>query len=52
MENIGWTERKSNVEGLEMLEEKLAIVKTIVRRKNNWIGPVMRGEGLLREVIA
>ena len=27
------------------------MMMTIVRRKKNWIGHVIRGEGLLREVI-
>jgi len=43
MEKIAWTDHKTNVEMLEILEEKLSIVKTIVRSKNNWIGHVMRG---------
>jgi len=29
--------------------DKQSIVKTIVRRKMNWIGHVMKGEGLLME---
>jgi len=51
IKKIAWTDRKTNVEVLEMLGEKQVIVKTIVRRKKNWIGHVMRGEGLLREVM-
>jgi len=31
--------------------ESRAIVHTIVKRKNNWVGYVMRGNGLLREVM-
>jgi len=46
MEKIAWTDRKTNLEVLEMLGEKQSIVETNVRRKKNH---VMRGEGLLRE---
>jgi len=38
------------VEVLEKLEEKQARVAAI-KRKNNWIGHVLRGGGLLREQI-
>jgi len=33
MEKIAWTYRKTNVEVLEMLQEKQSIVKTIIGRK-------------------
>jgi len=37
MENRGLTDWKRNVEVLEMLGEKQSIVKTIKRRKKNWM---------------
>jgi len=34
-----------------MLGEKQSILKTIIRRKRNWIGHMIREESLLREVM-
>ena len=31
--------------------EKRSMVETIVRRKKNWIGHIMRGDGLMKEVM-
>ena len=31
--------------------EKRSMVETIVRRKKNWIGHIMRGDGLMKEVV-
>ena len=42
MNKIVWTDRKTNVKVLEMLDEKKKIVETIVRRKNNLIGHLLR----------
>jgi len=51
MGKIAWIDQKTNVEMLEMLGEKQAIVTTLVRRKKNWIGHMLKGDGLLREVM-
>ena len=51
MERISWTEKRTNEEVLNLVGEKRAMVETIVRRKKSWMGHIMRGEGLLREVI-
>ena len=47
---IIWTDRKTNVELLEMLGEKRKMVETIVRRKK-WIGHILRGESMPREIM-
>src|SRR5207244_4589662 len=41
----------SNEEVLEAVVERRRIVETIVRRKKNWIGKVVRGDGLLKLVL-
>ena len=51
MERISWTEKITNEEVLRRVGESRTMMMTIVRRKKNWIGHVIRGEGLLREVI-
>jgi hypothetical protein len=51
MEKISWTEKKSNDEVLQIVGEERKMVETVIKRKKNWIGHVLRHEGLLREVI-
>src|SRR6218665_3796969 len=51
MENISWRDMKTNEEGLQLVQEKRSLVDVIGRRKKNWIGHMLRGESLLKEVI-
>ena len=51
MEKISWTEKKTNDEVLALVGEERRLVDVIVERKKRWIGHVLRGDGLLREVI-
>jgi hypothetical protein len=51
MEKISWTERKTNEEVLHIVGERKCLVEMITKRKKNWIGHVIRGEGILKEVI-
>ena len=51
MERISWTKKITNEEVLRRVGEKRSMVETIVRRKKNWIGHIMRGDGLMKEVI-
>ena len=51
MEKISWTENKTNDEVLELVGEDRRLVDVIVERKKRWIDHVLRGDGLLREVI-
>src|SRR6218665_1913785 len=49
MEKISWRDMKTNEEVLQLVQEKEAL--WIWRRKKNWIGHILRGESLLKEVI-
>ena len=51
MERISWTEKITNEEVLRRVGEERTMLATIVRRKKNWIGHVMRGDGLMKEVM-
>jgi hypothetical protein len=51
MEKISWTEKKSNEEVLQMVGEKRKLVEVIVQRKKRWIGHILRGDGLMKEVM-
>ena len=44
MERISWTEKITSEEVLRRVGEKRSMVETIVRRKKNWIGHIMRGK--------
>ena len=51
MERISWTEKITNEEVLRRVGEKRSMVETIIRRKKNWMGHIMRGDGLMKEVM-
>src|SRR6218665_935966 len=51
MEKISWRDMKTNEEVLQMVQEERSLIDVIWRRKKNWIGHILRGESLLREVI-
>ena len=51
MEKISWKEKKTNENVLEMVGETRKLVDVILERKKNWIGHVLRGDGLLKEVM-
>jgi len=51
MERVSWKDRRTNEEILNMIGEKRSMVETIVKRKKNWIGHIIRGDGLLKDVI-
>src|SRR3981081_604879 len=50
MRKVSWTEKKSNESVLQEVGER-CFLETIRRRKKNWIGHALRGEGLMREVM-
>jgi len=50
MLKLSWKEKQTNDNVLQLVEEKRSLVDTISRRKKNWLGHIMRGEGLLRNV--
>jgi len=51
MENISWTEHVSNEEVLKLVEEERSLLMTIRMRQRNWMGHIMRGDLLQREII-
>jgi hypothetical protein len=51
MEKVSWTDKITNEEILRKVGEQRSIIKTIMNRKKNWIGHVLRGDNLLKEVI-
>ena len=50
MARVSWKDKKTNEEVLQMVNER-SLLQTILERKKNWIGHVLRGEGLMMEVI-
>src|SRR6267154_1448548 len=51
LEKISWSDKMKNEEVLERVEEKRCLIKTISKRKKNWLGHVLRGVGLLEDVM-
>ena len=51
MEKISWRDMKTNEEVLQMVQEERCLMEVILRRKKNWIGHIVRGKSLLREVM-
>ena len=50
MEKIDWRDHITNEEVLAKVQENRSILKVIKQRKANWIGHILRGEGLLRDI--
>jgi len=50
MERIGWTEHKTNEKVLKKVEEKRSLMDIRTRQKN-WIGHILRGNSLQREIM-
>jgi hypothetical protein len=51
MEKISWTDRVRNDEVLHKVKEERNNLRTIKRRKANWIGYILRRNCLLKHVI-
>ena len=50
MENIKWSEKVTNEKVLERIGGKRTLLNTILSRKVNWIGHILRGNCLLHNV--
>ena len=50
LENISWEQKIRNEEVLRRVKENRCLITTIYRRHKNWIGHILRGAGLLRDV--
>ena len=51
LENISWEQKIRNEEVLRRVKENRCLITTIYRRQKNWIGHILRGDGLLRDVM-
>ena len=51
IEGISWKDHMKNEEVLSRVGERRTLIETIVRRKKNWIGHVLRGQGTLKKII-
>jgi len=51
MEKVSWKDRKTNEEVLSAVSEERSLVNTILHRKKNWIGHILRNDCLMRDVI-
>jgi hypothetical protein len=51
MQKISWQQRKTNEEVLDSINERRSLLSTIIKRKKNWIGHILRGDGLMKTVI-
>ena len=51
MEKISWTDKITNEEVLTRVGIDRQLISTLRNRKKSWIGHVLRGDGLLKEVI-
>ena len=51
IEKINWSDKITNKEVLEKVGERQSLVEAVMKRKKNRIGHVVRGEGLLRDVV-
>lgn len=51
MERVSWVDRVSNVEVLGRVSAERELMNRVRRRQRNWIGHVLRGNSLFRDVI-
>ena len=51
MEKINWRDKITNEQVLEIVKEKRTLINVIRSRTKKWIGHVLRGNGLLKEII-
>ena len=51
MEKISWTDKITNEEVLERVGIVRQLMSTLRMRKKSWVGHVLRGDGLLKDVI-
>ena len=51
MLKISWRDHKTNEEVLRMVEEERTLITTIRRRQKTWIGHILRGNGLLKDIM-
>src|SRR5215510_3849187 len=48
---VSWTEKKTYEEVLRMVGQSRKLIETLLERKKNWMGHVLRGDGLMLKVM-
>ena len=48
MGKVSWMDKRTNEQVLSSMNEKRSLIKTIWDRNKNWIGHVIRGDGLMK----
>ena len=48
MEKVSWKDKKTNEEVLNSVGEERSFVGIVLKRKKNWIGHTVQGDGLLK----
>src|SRR6476619_8406876 len=51
MGKVSWMDKRTNEQVLSSMNEKRSSIKRIWDRKKNWIGHVVRGDGLMKSVL-
>src|SRR6476469_2973978 len=51
MGKVSWMDKRTNEQVLSSMNEKRSLIKTIWDRKKNWIGHVVKGDGLMKLVL-
>ena len=51
MERISWVDKVTNVDVLKRVEERRTLLEEVLKRQKQWIGHVLRGDGMLRSAI-
>src|SRR6476619_2657700 len=51
MRKVSWMDKRTNEQVLSSMNEKRSLIKTKWDRKKNWIGHVVRGDGLMKLVL-
>ena len=51
MENISWKDQITNEYVLSQVNEKRKLLNTILESRKRWVGHILRGDSLVKEVI-
>ena len=51
MENISWKDHMTSQYVLDQVDEKRRLLKSLLERKKRWLGHILRGESLVKELI-
>jgi len=51
MQKASWVDKKTNLEMLDTIGEKRSLLETVMKRKKNWIGHAVRGDGLFKQIL-